>query len=141
MVYTYGIGGFAMPWKETSVLEGRMEMVVRIGQGESVSAVARDLGVSRMTAHTWLARYHASGVDGLRDRSRAPRVHPNRMEDAMAERILALRDRYGLGALKLRGWLLDRVPQERAPAASTIGQLLKEAGLHAPTQTPPCGPA
>ena len=40
-----------MPWKETSVLEGRMEMIVRIKQGESVSAVTRDLGVSRMTAH------------------------------------------------------------------------------------------
>ncbi len=132
MVYNYGIGGLAMPWKETSVLEGRMEMIVRIQQGESVSAVARDLGVSRMTAHTWLARYHAGGVDGLRDRSRAPHVHPNRVDDAMAERILALRDRYGWGALKLRGWVLDQLPDERAPAASTIGQLLKAQGCTRP---------
>ena len=121
-----------MPWKETCVMDGRMEMIVRIKHGESVSAVARDLGVSRRTAHTWLQRYSAEGIDGLRDRSRAPHAHPNQIEDTMREQILKLRDKYQWGALKLRGWLRDHLRDERVPAASTIGQLLKAHGCTRP---------
>ncbi len=124
-----------MPWKEASVMDGRMELIVRTTQGETVSAVARDLGVSRVTAHTWIRRYQAQGCQGLGDRSRAPHGHPNRIDDGMIERILALRDRYRWGALKVRGWLLNNLSDEwRVPAASTIGKLLKEHGC---TRPPP----
>lgn len=39
-----------------------------IGDGLSASQVAEKIGVSRQTLHTWLARYEASGLDGLVDR-------------------------------------------------------------------------
>lgn len=121
-----------MSWKETSAMDGRMELVVRVKEGESVTAVSGDLRISRATAHKWLGRYAAEGPAGLCERSRAPHAQPNRVETVMVERILALRDRYKWGAAKLRGWLRDHVPGERIPAASTIGELLKDYGCTTP---------
>lgn len=37
-----------------------------ISDGLSISQVAEKVGVSRQTLHTWLARYEAEGLDGLR---------------------------------------------------------------------------
>ncbi|CKS60201.1 transposase [Mycobacterium tuberculosis] len=37
-----------------------------ISDGLSISQVAEKVGVSRQTLHTWLARYKAEGLDGLR---------------------------------------------------------------------------
>ncbi|KBR63358.1 hypothetical protein X425_02185 [Mycobacterium avium XTB13-223] len=43
-----------------------------ISDGLSISLVAEKVGVSRQTLHAWLARYEASGLEGLVDRSHRP---------------------------------------------------------------------
>lgn len=53
--------------KELSVAEQRYQAVLAvISDGLSISQVAEKVGVSRQTLHTWLARYEAEGLDGLR---------------------------------------------------------------------------
>lgn len=47
---------------------GRRMLVERVGAGRSVSSAAREAGVSRQTAHKWLARARAG--EPLEDRSR-----------------------------------------------------------------------
>ncbi len=121
-----------MPWKEISALDERMRLIVLVKEGLSVTQAARELGVSRVTAHKWLGRYDAQGPAGLCDRSRAPVSHPNATSEAMVERILALRERWRWGPVKLRAWLRNNVPEQAIPAASTIAQLLKDHGLTAP---------
>jgi hypothetical protein len=59
--------------RELSVAEQRYQAVLAvISDGLSVSQVAEKVGVSRQTLHSWLARYEASGLDGLVDRSHRP---------------------------------------------------------------------
>jgi uncharacterized protein YerC len=38
-----------MPWKETSVMEDRLRFVVRLLEGEGMSDVCREFGISRKT--------------------------------------------------------------------------------------------
>jgi len=83
-----------MLWKESRVLDERVRLVLLIEEGESVSEAARQFGVSRVTAHKWLLRYQAHGVEGLRDESRAPLCHPNALGEAASERIVALRGKH-----------------------------------------------
>ena len=45
-----------------------------ISDGETVTAVAARVGVSRKTVHQWLARYEAGELEGLGDRSHRPQV-------------------------------------------------------------------
>jgi transposase InsO family protein len=121
-----------MPWKETSAVDERMQLVVAVQQGASVAQAARRFGVSRVTAHKWLSRYEAEGPPGLCDRSRAPHRHPNATGPAVVDRILALRDEWMWGPVKLRNYLLNTEPDLAVPAASTIGQLLKDHGRSVP---------
>jgi transposase-like protein len=61
------------------VAEQRYQAVLAvISDGLSVSQLAQKVGVSRQTLHSWLARYEASGLDGLVDRShrRSRRTRP-----------------------------------------------------------------
>ena len=62
-----------------------------IADGLSVLQVAEKFGVSRQTLHTWLARYEAGGLEGLRDRSHRPVSCPHQMPAAVEAALLELR--------------------------------------------------
>jgi transposase-like protein len=62
---------------ELSVVEQRYRAVLAVLAGESVRAVAAQVGVSRQTVHTWLARYRDDGLGGLIDRSHRPEFCPH----------------------------------------------------------------
>jgi transposase-like protein len=62
------------------VAEQRYQAVMAvIGDGLSMSQAAEKTGVSRRTLHTWLARYEAEGLEGLKGRSRRPASCPHQM--------------------------------------------------------------
>jgi transposase InsO family protein len=78
--------------RELSVAEQRYQAVMAvIGDGLSVSQVAEKVGVSRQTLHSWLARYEASGLDGLVDRSHRPASCPHQMPPEVEAQLLELR--------------------------------------------------
>ena len=52
---------------------GRARIVEVAGSGERVPAVAARLEVAAKTVRTWLKRFDAGGVGGLRDRPRSGR--------------------------------------------------------------------
>jgi transposase InsO family protein len=118
-----------------------------------VAAICRRHGVSRRVGYKWLARYEEHGRDALADQSRARRTHPNQVEAELERRILWVRAEHPtwgprklLVALARRMRDLGEDPAE-LPAASTVGQMLKRAGLvvprrrrHRSTWAPP-GPA
>lgn len=62
-----------------------------IGDGLAISQVAEKVGVSRQTLHTWLARYEAEGLEGLKDRSHRPRRCPHQMDAEVEAALLELR--------------------------------------------------
>lgn len=51
-----------------------------IGDGRSITEVAASWGISRQTLHTWLARWDASGLEGLVDRSHRPLSCPHQID-------------------------------------------------------------
>lgn len=120
-----------MGWKETCAVDERMRFVLAIEAGdEPVAAVCRRFGVSRKSGYKWLERYRSEGLAGLADRSRAPRHHGCAVSAEAAERCLSVRRAHPTwGPLKVRAFLVRRVPDVVWPAASTIGVLFDREGL------------
>ena len=61
-----------MPWEESSVMEERLRFVARLLDGEGMSEVCWEFGISRKTGYERLNRYRDEGIDALTDRSRRP---------------------------------------------------------------------
>src|SRR6478672_7268646 len=59
-----------MPWKESSVMDERMRFVIRLKDGESMTSLCREFGISRKTGYKILERFEHCGVEGLSDRAR-----------------------------------------------------------------------
>ena len=61
-------------------MKERMRFVTDWERGlYSMVELCERYGVSRKTGYKWLTRYEGDGVDGLRDRSRAPHQCPHRI--------------------------------------------------------------
>jgi transposase len=58
-----------MPWKASTVMEERLRFVGRLLDGESMSDVCREFGISRKTGYKIYSRYREHGLFALTDRS------------------------------------------------------------------------
>jgi transposase InsO family protein len=77
--------------RELKVVEQRYQAVLQVLDGVPVTEVAERFGVTRQTVHRWMARYRDIGLDGLADRSHAPRSHPWRISAEVEAVICDLR--------------------------------------------------
>lgn len=105
---------------------------MRLAQSHRWSLVelARRFGVSRKTAHKWIARAALLGTSALSDRRRTPKRQPRRLPEALRARTLALRAVHPTwGAAKLRTLLRAEFPVAALPAERTITRWLAAAGL------------
>jgi putative transposase len=112
-------------------VDKRMRFVTGVeASEETVTALCRRFGFSRKTGYKWLERYCSAGIEGLSDRSRAPREHRHAVTAAIAERCLWVRRTHPTwGPVKVRAWLDRHDGAAGWPAASTIGVLFDRAGL------------
>ena len=118
-----------MPWKESNTMDLRVRLVQDRQEGCSIASLAEIYEVSRKTIYKWLDRYDRGGVAALADASRKPQHSPARLSDEVIAQILAARDRWRWGPRKLRVKLAAAHPEIAWPAESTIGEVLKRAGL------------
>lgn len=122
-----------MPWKEVLPMEQRVNFVMEIEKAESSFArVCRDFAISRRTGYKWWERFRVEGLEGLRERSCAPRRRPTQSAPCWRERAIELREKHPWwGPKKIRAKLLARfgAGPKRVPAASTLGTMLRSAGL------------
>ena len=120
-----------MPWRESTVMEERLRFVARRLEGESMTALCREFGISRKTGHKLFARYKDHGLEALADRPRRPGRVANRLPMPVEAAIVALRkERPSWGARKLRELLAKRLgPGVALPARSTIHAVLDRHGL------------
>jgi len=132
-----------MPWKESKTMDLRVQLIHDHEGGESISALSEIYGVARKTIYKWLERHDAAGVAGLADRSRAPQHCPHKLNADVIAEIIAARQRWNWGPRKLRVKLAAAHPKITWPADSTIGEVLKRAGLthrrKPRVRTPPYG--
>ena len=122
-----------MPWLETNKVEQRLRFVLAVREdGEPISRACRRFGVTRPTAYKWLRRYDSGGLNALEDQPRIARKHPHTTPLEVVEEVLRVRERFGFGPAKIRGFIRMRKPELVVPAASTIGSILKRHGLVVP---------
>jgi len=120
-----------MPWKESSVMEERLRFVARLLDGERMTDLCREFGISRKTGYKVFNRYKQHGCLGLTDRSRRPVRYANQLPPQVESLIVTLkRDRPHWGARKIRELLIRRLSGDvRVPARSTIHAVLDRHGL------------
>ena len=120
-----------MPWKECSVMEERLRFVARLLDGERMSDVCRQFGISRKTGYKIFDRYRQEGVEALTDRSRRPVRYANQLPEQVERLIVGLkRDKPHWGARKIRELLLRKLAGDvRVPARSTVHAVLDRHGL------------
>ncbi|MBS0558728.1 MAG: IS481 family transposase [Proteobacteria bacterium] len=120
-----------MPWNACSAMEERLRFVARLLEGEAMSDVCREFGISRKTGYKLLGRYKDEGAGALTDRSRRPVRYANQLPPQIEGLIVSLkRGKPHWGARKIRELLVRRLPGElRVPAQSTIHAVLDRHGL------------
>src|SRR5688572_478281 len=122
-----------MPWKEVHPLDQRKELIEAYESGLfSVMELSEQFGISRKSVYKWIHRYATNGLPGLAELSRAAHRCPHKTPAYIEQALIALRRRHRLwGPRKLLVVLAQQYPlmKEKLPAASTVGDMLKRAGL------------
>jgi transposase len=80
-----------MPWKECSAMDERLRFVARLLDGESMSEVCREFGISRKTGYKIFARYKDQGLEALTDRSRRPVRYANQLPPQIESQIVTFK--------------------------------------------------
>lgn len=120
-----------MPWKVSSVMEERLRFVARLLDGEAMTEVCREFGISRKTGYKIFDRYKEQGLGALSDRSRRPIRYANQLPQQVETLIVQLKaEKPHWGARKIRELLVRRLDGDiRVPAKSTIHAVLDRHGL------------
>ena len=120
-----------MPWKESSVMDERLRFIGQLVDGEAMTDVCREFGISRKTGYKIFDRYKAHGLEALADRSRRPVRYANQLPGQIEGLIVSLkRGKPHWGARKIRELLVRRLSGDvRVPARSTIHAVLDRHGL------------
>ena len=80
-----------MPWKENSVVEERLRFVARLLDGEPMTDMCAEFGISRKTGYKIFNRYKEHGLEALTDRSRRPVRYANQLPPPVESLILRLK--------------------------------------------------
>ena len=80
-----------MPWRECKPMDERLKFVARLLDGEKMSALCREFGISRPTGYKIFNRYKNLGLEGLEHRSRRPYRHANKLPFQIERTILQIK--------------------------------------------------
>jgi transposase len=109
-----------MPWKECSVMDERLRFVVKLLDGEAMTGVCREFGISRKTGYKIFARYREHGAEALSDRSRRPVRYANQLPAQIESLIVRLkREKPHWGARKIRELLVHRLVSSSSATVTT----------------------
>jgi transposase InsO family protein len=119
-------------------MDERLRFVARLLDGEGMSEVCREFGISRKTGYKIFNRYREHGLEALSDRTRRPVRYANQLPPQIEQQIVAFkREKPHWGARKIRELLVRRLDQDiRIPARSTIHAVLHRHGLVRPPGRP-----
>jgi transposase InsO family protein len=125
-----------MPFLETCRMEERVRMLSDYETGNwSVTELCDRYGVCRDTFYEWRKRRAGGEEDWFVNRSHAAAHCPHRTDGEVTDALVSLRRQFPyLGPRKLLAVLDRKAPEISWPAASTIGDILKRAGLIASTK-------
>src|SRR3569832_1075600 len=114
-----------MPWKECHVMDERLRFVARLLEGEKMTRLCTEFGISRKTGYKIFDRYKDCGVQAFSARSRRPYRQANRLPEAVEALIVRLKREYPTwGAPKIREKLRQQLSGPHFPAISTVHAVL-----------------
>jgi len=107
-----------------------MDFVMRLRNGERMTDLCEEFGISRKTGYKFWERFTRAGESGLEDASRARKVIAHKTPQAVEELLVATRrEQSSWGGRKLRDVLSKKHPGVALPSPSTIAAILKRHGL------------
>jgi len=119
-----------MPWKVSQPVDERMRLIARVLDGERMTDVCREFGISRKTGNKFLDRYKKMGPGGLEDLTRRPAKLARQSSPQVQKLIVDLKgDKPTWGAAKIREYLIQKNPSVRFPVRSTVHEILDRNGL------------
>ncbi len=119
-----------MPWKVRELMSERMDFVMRLKNGERMTDLCQEFGISRKTGYKFWERFTRAGESGLGDASRARRGLAHKTPQAVEELLVAARrEHHTWGGRKLKKVLGDKHPGVTLPSPTTIAAILKRHGL------------
>jgi transposase InsO family protein len=91
----------------------------------SFVSLCRKYGIARKTGYKWLARFEEEGEEGLQERSRRPHTSPKRVDAAVEQKVLEVREANPAWGGRKIAWTLRRQGLIAVPAPSTITEILR----------------
>jgi putative transposase len=113
-------------------MDERLRFIARLLDGEKMTGLCAEFGISRKTGYKIYHRYKGCGVEGLTDRSRRPIRHANQLPLVIEQQIVRLKKEYpDWGAPKIRERLRRQYLTQpgQCPAISTVHAVLDRHGL------------
>ena len=119
-----------MPWKESSIMDERTKFISKLIQGEKMTHVCTEFGISRKTGHKLWNRYQSEGFTGIGDKSRAPHRRVRLTPVLVEKAILGLKkEKLHWGAAKIREIFKQKYAGVKTPARSTFHAIFERHGL------------
>ena len=100
-----------------------------LGEGRTVTEVARDMDISRQTMHAWLARYEGQGLEGLGNRSHRPVHCPHQISAVVEAMVLEMRRSHPYWGARRIAFELGRKGIQPAPSESAVYRSLVRAAV------------
>jgi transposase InsO family protein len=112
-------------------MDEKIRFVVEYERDElTMTELCGRYGISRETGYVWLRRYREFQLGGLAELNRASHRHPNQTAERLERAVLELRQSHMTwGPRKLKRVLEREQPGSGWPATSTMGEIVKRAGL------------
>lgn len=123
-----------MPWQETDKTDEKLNFIIDWKKNEfSLSELCKRYRISRPTGYALINRFQLEGVEGLKEKSKAPLNTPHKTPEEIESFLLQLKYRFPKwGPAKIKDFLMVENIEGSWPASSTIGEIYKRHGLVKP---------
>src|SRR3989338_849517 len=120
-----------MPWRIINTMDQKIQLIADWQkQIFSLTDLSQKYGISRPTVYKLIGRYDQSGIEWLKEQSRAPKTCPHKTPEEIVNLVIQekLKNRKR-GPRKIRAQLKRQHPELELPAISTLSYWLKKEGL------------
>ena len=120
-----------MGWMECSIMDQKLKFIARLIEGEKMTPLCREFGISRKTGYKLWNRYKDMGNEALIEQKRTPYRYANKLPLQVEALILDLKKEFpNWGAPKIREKIKRRYSDIKLPAISTIHSVLDLSLIH-----------
>ena len=124
-----------MSWKETEPMNEKLKFIAAYlnNDSQTFKSLCERFNISTKTGYKFVNRFEVEGIDGLKERSRAPHTNGNKMPAFIEQNIFNVKSRYPRwGAKKVLSYLKQKNNEIAWPARSTIDDLFVRHNLVIP---------